>query len=98
MLTGSILVGLGPCRLAMDRLYDFAETHIVLHRKRQFGDDFARMTANDRCLQDTVLAGHGQDSDKNVRHAIGNRAVEIVEVIVGNVVRTPFAMPPLRSG
>ena len=57
----------------------------MLHRKGDFGENFAGILADDRRAQDPVTALCRQDFDKTMRLALRNRAVEIIEVITRQI-------------
>ena len=59
----------------------------MLHREGDFGENFARILANDRCAQNAVTAFGGQNFDKAMRFAFGNRPVEIIKIVARDIER-----------
>ena len=64
--------------------------HLVLHRKGDLGQYFASMTTNDGRTQYCVATFGGQDFDKTMCLALGNRSVQIIKVVAGQVERYPL--------
>jgi phosphatidylglycerophosphate synthase len=84
ILTG-IFVRFCPCRVGVDGCQDFAQAHIMLHGKGNLCQNLSRMLADDGGAQYLVAAFRGQDFDKAACLALGNRAVEIIEIIARHV-------------
>jgi hypothetical protein len=83
---GNVLVGLGQRRVDVDGAEDLVQADAVLHRQHVFGDQVAGMLADEGDAEDAVLARRGQHLDEAVRLAVGNGAVEVVEVVAADLV------------
>src|SRR3546814_11143046 len=57
----------------------------VLHRQHELGKQLGGVLADDGGAQDPVLARGGQHLDEAAVDAIGDRAVEVVDAIAGDL-------------
>jgi hypothetical protein len=83
---GHVLVGLGQGRVDVDGAEYLVQADAVLHRQHVLGDQVAGVFADDGDAEDAVLARHGQHLDEAVRLAVGDRPVEVVDVVAADLV------------
>ena len=61
----------------------------MLHRQHDLGEQFAGMGGDDRRAEDPVLARRDQQLDEAAIGALGDRAVEMGEVVADDLERHP---------
>jgi hypothetical protein len=79
----------------VDGAEQLVESEAVLHRQHVLGDQVAGMLADDGDAEDAVLPRHRQHLDEAVRLFVGDRAIEVVDAVNGDLVAMPAPSPPL---
>ena len=90
-VAGNVFVGLGQRGIDVDGAEDLVEPDAMLHRQDVFGDQVARMLADDRHAENAVLSRHREDLDEAMRLAVRDGAVEVVDAVSGHFVGNAFS-------
>ncbi len=65
---------------------DLVQAQVVLHRQHVFCDQLARVGADDGDAEDAVTPRYGQHLDETFCCFIGNRSVQIINAVAGDLV------------
>lgn len=78
---GCIFVRFRHSRVNMHRLQHLVQAQIICHRQDKLGNQLRRLFADYGHAEDFIPAGFRQHLDEAVRHAVGNRPVQLIDVI-----------------
>jgi len=87
-----VLVGFGHGGVDVDGAEDLVQANPMFHGQHVLGDQVAGVFADDRDAKDAVFARHGQHLDKAMGFAVGDGAVEVVNVVNRDFVRNFFLL------